>query len=199
MAMKWIDEIVSAMDALGGAARYADLYQLIEASTDRNLTREWKATVRRTIEDHSSDSANFRGEDIFQHVSHGHWQLRGREVDEAELAKRETLTPIEVMARVLVREHWRSKPTKPDRSGDGPVRAHCDESRLHVELGDGREISTPLWWYPSLLRASHSQRNTMELMLSGIHWPELDEDLSVDGMLRGWKHPDADEPGLAAK
>jgi hypothetical protein len=80
-----------------------------------------------------------------------------------------------------------------------PVSAWCDDAYLHVKLSDGRAIATPLWWYPSLLRATHSQRNTMELMFSGIHWPDLDEDLSINGMLRGWKHPEAREPGLAAE
>ena len=80
-----------------------------------------------------------------------------------------------------------------------PASAWCDDAHLHVKLADGREIATPLWWYPSLLRASHSQRNTLELMYSGIHWPDLDEDLSIAGMLRGWKAPDAREPGMAAE
>ena len=80
-----------------------------------------------------------------------------------------------------------------------PASAWCDDAHLHVKLADGREIATPLWWYPSLLRATHRERNTMELMYSGIHWPDLDEDLSIAGMLRGWKAPNAREPGLAAE
>ncbi len=80
-----------------------------------------------------------------------------------------------------------------------PVAAWCDDHALHVRLADGREISTPLWWYPSLQHATHAQRNTMELMFTGIHWPELDEDLSIEGMLRGWKAKDAVPPAVAAE
>ena len=87
--------------------------------------------------------------------------------------------------------------TKMDRQA--PTAAWCDDSRLHVKLADGREIATPLWWYPSLLRASHTERNNMELMYSGIHWPDLDEDLSVEGMLKGWKSRDALPPTMAAE
>lgn len=83
--------------------------------------------------------------------------------------------------------------------GQSPVAAWCDDHSLHVRLTDGREISAPLWWYPPLLRASHVQRNNLELMYTGIHWPELDEDLSVEGMLRGWKASDARPPAVAAE
>jgi Protein of unknown function (DUF2442) len=52
---------------------------------------------------------------------------------------------------------------------------------------DGRSISMPLLWYPRLANATVYQRNAYELQVSGygIHWPELDEDLSVEGLLRG--------------
>jgi hypothetical protein len=80
-----------------------------------------------------------------------------------------------------------------------PVAAWCDDSSLHVRLHDGREIATPLWWYPSLARASHVERNTMELMITGIHWPTLDEDLSIEGMLRGWKADGARPTAVAAE
>ena len=86
-----------------------------------------------------------------------------------------------------------------EMDGQAPVAAWCDDHSLHVRLTDGREISTPLWWYPSLLRASHVQRNNLELMYTGIHWPELDEDLSIEGMLRGWKAGDARPPAVAAE
>ena len=58
-------------------------------------------------------------------------------------------------------------------------------NELVVTLADGRKIATPLAWYPRLRDASASARNHFELMPMGIHWPELDEDLSVTGMLRG--------------
>ena len=86
-----------------------------------------------------------------------------------------------------------------EMDGRSPTAAWCDDQSLHVKLADGREISTPLWWYPSLLRATHLQRNNLELMFTGIHWPDLDEDLSIDGMLRGWKASDARPPAVAAE
>jgi hypothetical protein len=86
-----------------------------------------------------------------------------------------------------------------EMDGMAPVAAWCDDGHLHVKLTDGRQIATPLWWYPSLLHASHTERNTLELMYTGIHWPGLDEDLSIDGMLRGWKARDAVPPAVAAE
>lgn len=86
-----------------------------------------------------------------------------------------------------------------DKDGLVPISAWCDDESLHVKLADGRQIATPLWWYPSLLSASHAERNNLELMYTGIHWPGLDEDLSIDGMLRGWKSRDARPPAVAAE
>jgi hypothetical protein len=86
-----------------------------------------------------------------------------------------------------------------ERERQAPTAAWCDDRTLHVKLSDGREISTPLWWYPSLLRATHVQRNNLELMYTGIHWPDIDEDLSIEGMLRGWKADDARPPAVAAE
>ena len=56
---------------------------------------------------------------------------------------------------------------------------------LVVTLMDGRKITTPLDWYPRLLRASATERANYEIMPMGIHWPDIDEDLSVAGMLKG--------------
>ena len=58
-------------------------------------------------------------------------------------------------------------------------------SELVVTLADGRKIATPLDWYPRLQRASAAQRANHEIMPMGIHWPDIDEDLSVAGMLKG--------------
>lgn len=66
-------------------------------------------------------------------------------------------------------------------------------------LTDGRRIAVPLWWYPRLLAALPAERNTVELMLDGVHWPEIDEDISVEGLLAGRKAPGAVEPSLAAE
>jgi hypothetical protein len=62
-----------------------------------------------------------------------------------------------------------------------------DADRLSVELMDGRAISVPLAWYPRLANATPEQRARWEVAGGGygIHWPEIDEDLSTEGMLRG--------------
>jgi hypothetical protein len=58
-------------------------------------------------------------------------------------------------------------------------------SELVVTLMDGRKITTPLDWYPRLEAATPTERANFELMPMGIHWPDLDEDLGIAGMLRG--------------
>ena len=62
---------------------------------------------------------------------------------------------------------------------------------LVVELEDGRTISVPLAWYPRLLHASQKDRDDWQIAGGGfgIHWPTIDEDLSVDGLLRGTPAP----------
>lgn len=61
------------------------------------------------------------------------------------------------------------------------------DDTLVVDLTDGRTISVPLAWYPRLLYGSPQERNNWELigMGEGIHWPDLDEDLSVEGIVFG--------------
>jgi hypothetical protein len=61
------------------------------------------------------------------------------------------------------------------------------EEELTVHLVDGRKLSVPLVWFPRLLHGSQEQRNDFELIGEGegIHWEELDEDISVAGLLRG--------------
>ena len=56
---------------------------------------------------------------------------------------------------------------------------------LIVTLADGRKIVTPLKWYPRLLRASAADRADYEIMPMGVHWPSVDDDLSIAGMLKG--------------
>ncbi len=58
---------------------------------------------------------------------------------------------------------------------------------LSVDLSDGRTIAVPLEWYPRLVHASHSERKNWRLIGGGrgIHWKNLDEDISVEGLLRG--------------
>jgi len=62
---------------------------------------------------------------------------------------------------------------------------------LSVDLMDGRTISVPLVWYPRLFNGTEKQRNNWEICGGGygIHWPDLDEDLSTEGMLRGAPAP----------
>ena len=60
-----------------------------------------------------------------------------------------------------------------------------DESSMWVELSDGRAISVPLAWFPRLLNATKSQRNAVRIGRSGLHWSEIDEDISIDGILAG--------------
>lgn len=62
-----------------------------------------------------------------------------------------------------------------------------DEDRLSVELMDGRAISVPFVWYPRLANATPAQRAHWEIAGAGygIHWPDIDEDLSTEGMLLG--------------
>ena len=61
------------------------------------------------------------------------------------------------------------------------------EDTLRAELSDGRTISVPLAWYPRLVHATQDERDNWELIGEGqgIRWPDLDEDLSVEGLIAG--------------
>jgi Protein of unknown function (DUF2442) len=67
-----------------------------------------------------------------------------------------------------------------------------EDDKLTVDLKDGRTITVPLAWYPRLLRATPEQRDQWQVAGGGygIHWPDLDEDLSTEGLLRGAPAPD---------
>ena len=69
----------------------------------------------------------------------------------------------------------------------------CTRDTLRVDLLDGRTIIVPLAWYPRLLHATPQQRAKWKIAGGGygIHWPEIDEDLSVEGLLRGLPAPRA--------
>jgi hypothetical protein len=62
-----------------------------------------------------------------------------------------------------------------------------DDEQLTVHLIDGRTISVPLEYYPTLVKATLKQRENYELVGGGygVHWPDLDLDLSINGMLAG--------------
>ena len=61
------------------------------------------------------------------------------------------------------------------------------EDALSVDLSDGRTITVPLAWFPRLLHATSAQRNNWKVSAAGfgVHWPDVDEDLSSEGLLRG--------------
>ncbi|MCI0414190.1 DUF2442 domain-containing protein [bacterium] len=67
---------------------------------------------------------------------------------------------------------------------------------LSVDLMDGRTITVPLSWYPRLMNATPKQRANWKIAGAGygIHWPDIDEDLSTEGLLRG-----APVPSVAMK
>jgi hypothetical protein len=60
-----------------------------------------------------------------------------------------------------------------------------DDNSIWVDLSDGRIIAVPLAWFPRLLHATPEQRGRVEISLKGLHWDELDEDISVAGLLAG--------------
>ena len=64
---------------------------------------------------------------------------------------------------------------------------HFTEDTLAFDLMDGRTIIVPLVWYPRLLEATPEQRRNWKLSSAGygVHWPDIDEDLSTEGLLRG--------------
>ena len=65
--------------------------------------------------------------------------------------------------------------------------ATVTEDTLTVELSDGRTIAVPLAWYPRLIHATKKERGNWRIIGKGqgIHWPDLDEDISVEGLLAG--------------
>ncbi|MBF2097926.1 MAG: DUF2442 domain-containing protein [Gloeomargaritaceae cyanobacterium C42_A2020_066] len=74
--------------------------------------------------------------------------------------------------------------------GHGEVRlsvSNLNETAISVDLSDGRTISVPLAWYPRLLQGSMEERNNWRLMGGGegIHWNQLDEDISVKNIIIG--------------
>jgi len=75
-----------------------------------------------------------------------------------------------------------------------PVAVEIRDGRLLVTLSDGRLIGTPLEWYPRLMNATSIQLAAVEFSTAGLHWDDLDEDLSIEGMLAG-VHPMQGLPG----
>ena len=80
------------------------------------------------------------------------------------------------------------------KAGERVRAVYFTEATLAVDLSGGRTIIVPLTWYPRLLNATLEQRAHWKVSGAGygIHWPDIDEDLSTEGLLRG--APAAPEP-----
>ena len=67
------------------------------------------------------------------------------------------------------------------------IGVEVSENTLSVELNDGRTISVPVGWYPRLTHATQQERDNWTIIGGGqgIHWEDIDEDISVEGLLRG--------------
>lgn len=66
-----------------------------------------------------------------------------------------------------------------------PKRVWFDSATLWVELNDGRTVGAPIVWFPRLMAATEKDLSDFELSPYGIHWENLDEDISVEGLLMG--------------
>lgn len=66
-----------------------------------------------------------------------------------------------------------------------PTSVRFDADSMWVELSDGRTLGIPLVWFPRLLRATPAQRDKVELSRVGLHWDEIDEDISIAGLMAG--------------
>jgi Protein of unknown function (DUF2442) len=74
------------------------------------------------------------------------------------------------------------------------VSVQFSDDSIMVNLDDGRSISVPLVWYPRLLHGTAQERMQFELIGDGegIHWPALDEDISVEGLIAGKRSAESD-------
>jgi hypothetical protein len=77
------------------------------------------------------------------------------------------------------------------RTDERVKNVYFTDETISVNLMDGRVITVPLVWYPRLLNATPAQRSNWEVCGGGygIHWDDIDEDLSTEGMLRGAPAP----------
>lgn len=60
-----------------------------------------------------------------------------------------------------------------------------DDDTMWVDLTDGRTLGVPLAWFPRLMNATPAQRQKVEISRTGLHWEELDEDISIAGLIAG--------------
>jgi hypothetical protein len=81
--------------------------------------------------------------------------------------------------------------TSANKAGERIADVHVDNDRIQVDLVDGRTITAPIRWYPRLCAASQAERDNWQIAGGGfgIHWPDIDEDLSVEGLLSGAAAP----------
>ena len=79
------------------------------------------------------------------------------------------------------------------------VEARVSEDTISVDLEDGRTISVPISWYPRIAHGSIEEREVFVIIGNGtgIHWPVLDEDVSVEGLLMG--RPSSESPESFSK
>jgi len=82
------------------------------------------------------------------------------------------------------------------KPGEKVIDVRFDDDTMSVDLADGRTITVPLAWYPRLLDATPTQRRSWQPCAAGfgIHWPDIDEDLSTQGLLEGAPAPHRTEP-----
>lgn len=82
------------------------------------------------------------------------------------------------------------------KAGERIMDVRVSDDAISVDLCDGRTITVPLAWYPRLLHATPAQRGNWHIAGAGygIHWPDVDEDLTAQGLLQG-----APAPRVAAK
>ena len=86
--------------------------------------------------------------------------------------------------------------TSEDRAGQQIVDVHFAADSMAVELADGRTLTVPLAWFPRLSGASRTELENWQISAAGfgIHWPDLDEDVSSERLLRGAPAPKGSVP-----
>jgi Protein of unknown function (DUF2442) len=77
------------------------------------------------------------------------------------------------------------------------VSVRFDEDSMWVGLSDGRTLAVPLAWFPRLLRASREQRDACRISSRGLHWEVLEEDVSIAGLLGGYRDQTRQLPSAA--
>ncbi|WP_299959986.1 cupin domain-containing protein [uncultured Roseobacter sp.] len=128
--MRRIDQVVDAFRKLGGAGRMEDVYKYFEVTAEEELPRTWREGVRARIYEHSSDAPGDFREDLFEKIEHGFWKLRGAPIESGLIEDRRDLSADEVVEKVLVREHWRSKPQQSLWRNQAFTITHADDGKF---------------------------------------------------------------------